>query len=119
MRQIPGRAACCFARGAGICLLLLACSALQLELRASPLLTAGITSVGTNIYPYTNKPVAGSQINWTRPLSAGLVTAMPLYEGSGTNFYDAVSQQSFGPKVLSGTPGGAQPPTWFNPALST
>ena len=119
MRENPVRAACCFARGAGLCLFALVCGAFQSELFASPLLTAGITSVGTNTYPYTNKPAAGSQINWNRPLSAGLVTAVPLNEGNGTNFYDAVAQQSYGARVLSGTPAGAQPPTWYNPALST
>jgi hypothetical protein len=70
------------------------------SLKADPPLTAGITSVGTNIYPYTNKPVAGSQINWSRSLSANLVSAVPLNEGSGTNFYDAVSQQSYTAKIL-------------------
>lgn len=97
---------------------LLITTGFQPSLRAGPLLTVGITSVGTNVYPYTNKPVAGSQINWSRSLSSNLVSAVALNEGSGTNFYDAVSQQSYAAKTLSGTPAGAAPPTWFTPTLS-
>jgi hypothetical protein len=90
-------------------------------LEAGPLLTAGITTVGTNVYPYTytNKPAAGSQINWGRSLSTNLVSAVPLNEGSGTNFYDAVSQQSYSPRTLSGTPTGATPPAWFTPKVTS
>ena len=73
---------------------------IQPWLRAGPLLTAGITTVGTNAYPYTNKPVAGSQINRSRPLAASLVPAVPLNEGGGTNFYDAVSQESYAARTL-------------------
>lgn len=103
-----------------LCWLLITTGAnLQPLLMAGPLLTAGITTVGTNVYPYTNKPVAGSQINWSRSLSSNLVSAVPLNEGSGTSFYDAVSQQSYSAKILSGTPTGATPPTWFTPTLSS
>jgi hypothetical protein len=92
---------------------------LQPLLRAGPLLTAGITTVGTNVYPYTNKPVAGSQINRSRSLSANLASAVALNEGSGTNFYDAVTQQFYSARTLAGTPTGALPPTWFTPTLSS
>jgi hypothetical protein len=103
-----------------LCWLLVTIGAnLQHLLMAGPLLTAGITTVGTNAYLYTNKPVAGSQINWSRPLSSNLVSALPLNEGNGTNFYDAVSQQSYAVKTLTGTPAGATPPTWFTPTLSS
>ncbi len=103
-----------------LCWLLITTGAnLQPLLMAGPLLTAGITTVGTNVYPYTNKPVAGSQINWSRSLSSNLVSAVPLNEGSGTSFYDAVSQQSYSAKILSGTPTEATPPTWFTPTLSS
>jgi hypothetical protein len=91
----------------------------QPRLWAGPLLTAGISSVGTNVYPYTNKPVAGSQINWSRSLSAGLVSAVPLNEDGGTNFYDAATEQSYAARTLAGTPSGAMPPTWFTPILSS
>src|SRR5579862_7682406 len=96
-------------------------ASLEPMLEAGPLLTAGITTVGTNVYPYayTNKPAAGSQINWGRSLSTNLVSAVPLNEGSGTNFYDAVAQQSYPPRTLSGTPAGATPPTWFTPAVTS
>src|SRR5579872_4295341 len=102
-----------------LCWLFLISGANLQPILADPLLTAGITSVGTDQYPYTNKPVADSQINWSRSLSAGLVSAVPLNEGSGTNFYDAVSQQSYTAKSLAGTPTGATPPTWFTPVLSS
>ena len=81
--------------------------------------TAGITTPGTDVYPFTNKPAAGSGINWNRPLAAGLVTAVPVNEGAGTNFYDAVSQQSYAAQMLSGSPGGALPPSWFTPSVSS
>jgi hypothetical protein len=100
-------------------LFLLTGANLQPLLWADPLFTAGITSVGTNLYPYTNKPVASSQINWSRPLSASLVSAVPLNEGSGTNFYDAVSQQSYVARTLAGTPVGALPPAWFTPIVTS
>ncbi len=99
-------------------LLLVTCVGSQTPLRAGSLLTAGITSIGTNAYPYTNKPAVGSQINWSRPLAAGLVSALPVNEGVGTNFYDAVAQQSYQPRVLSGTPAGATPPAWLTPPMS-
>jgi hypothetical protein len=103
-----------------LCWLLVVTGAnLQPLLRAGPLLTAGVTTVGTNVYPYTNKPVAGSQINWSSSLSSNLVSAVPLNEGSGTNFYDAVSAQSYSARTLSGTPTGAAPPTWFTPTVSS
>jgi hypothetical protein len=119
MRKNPIRAACCFARGAGLCLFLLVCGAFQWELLASPLLTAGNTLVGTNVYPYTNKPVAGSQINTNRPLAAGLVSALAINEGAGTNFYDAATQLSYPAVTLAGSPAGALPPAWFTPSVSS
>ena len=89
------------------------------ELRADTLLEAGVVSVGTNNYPYTNKPAAGSQINWSRNLASNLVSAVPVYEGSGTNFYDAATQLSYPAVTLSGSPSNAMPPTWFTPSVST
>src|SRR5258707_267351 len=68
--------------------------------------------------PAINKPAPGSQINWKHPLARGLVTALPLSEGSGTTFYDAVTQQTYAARVLPGTPAGAQPPAWIHPPVS-
>jgi hypothetical protein len=82
-------------------------------------LTAGITSIGTNAYPYTNKPAAGSQINSSRALAAGLVSALPLNEGAGANFYDAATQLSYPALALAGSPAGALPPTWIAPSVSS
>jgi hypothetical protein len=95
------------------------CATASISLRAGPLLTSGVTSIGTNAYPYTNKPAAGSQINPGRPLAAGLVSAVAINEGAGTNFYDGATQLSYPALLLSGSPAGAQPPTWFAPVLST
>ncbi|MCX6899401.1 MAG: M6 family metalloprotease domain-containing protein, partial [Verrucomicrobia bacterium] len=81
--------------------------------------TAGIATPGTDVYPITNKPTAGSGINWNRPLSTGLVSAVPVNEGASTNFYDAVAQQSFQAVTLAGSPGGASPLAWFTPAVSS
>ena len=64
------------------------------------------------------KPPAGSQINWKHPLAKGLVTALPLNEGSGTTFYDSVTRQTYSARVLPGTPADAQPPAWINPPVS-
>ena len=80
--------------------------------------TVGITSPGTNTYPNPRKPIPGSPINWSRALSAGLVSALPLNEGVGTNFYDAVTQEACAARRLSGTPVGALPPAWFTPSLT-
>lgn len=115
-----GPAACAkdFRRLASVATLIFAGLTAQISAQAEMLETAGITSVGTNTYPYTNKPAAGSQINWNRPLSANLVSAVPLYEGAGTNFMDAVPQQSYSAKILSGTPAGALPPAWITPVRS-
>jgi hypothetical protein len=79
---------------------------------------AGITWPGTNSYPNTGKPVPGSQIKWSHPLAAGLVTALPLNEGAGTNFFDAVTQQTYPARHLTGTPAGGLSPAWFTPAVS-
>lgn len=65
------------------------------------------------------KPPAGSQINWSHPLSTGLVSLLPLNEGSGTTFYDAVTQQSYPALTLAGTPANAQPPAWLSPQVTT
>jgi hypothetical protein len=100
-------------------LLLLTCGSTQTDLWADSLLTAGMTTIGTNAYPYTNKPAAGSQINSSRPLAAGLVSALPIYEGAGANFYDAVTRQSYPALPLAGSPTGALPPTWFTPAVAS
>ncbi len=93
--------------------------ALALELRADSLLKAGVISAGTNNYPYTNKPAAGSQINWSRNLSSNLVSAVAVNEGAGTNFYDAATQLSYPAVTLPGSPVNAMPPTWFTPSVST
>ena len=77
-------------------------------------MTAGITSIGTNAYPYTNKPAAGSQINTNRPLAAGLVSALAINEGAGTNFYYAATQLSYPALALSGSPANALPPAWLH-----
>jgi len=81
-------------------------------------LTAGITATGTNIYPNIQKPATGSQINWNRPLATNLVSAVPLYDGAGTNFYDAVAGQFYAARSLAGSPVNALPPAWFTPAVS-
>ncbi|HXR08050.1 MAG TPA: hypothetical protein VN765_12010, partial [Candidatus Acidoferrum sp.] len=91
------------------CLWLLAYAGAPTPLRAGSLMTAGITSIGTNSYPYTNKPAAGSQINTNRPLAAGLVSALAINEGAGTNFYDAATQLSYPALALSGSPANALP----------
>ena len=88
-------------------------------LQADTLSQAGFTSVGTDNYPYTNKPAAGSQINPSRNLSSNLVSAVPLYEGAGTNFYDAATQLSYPAVTLAGSPTNAMPPAWFTPSVST
>ena len=85
---------------------------------AATLLTAGIATAGTNIYPNPKKPVFGSPINWSRSLSTGLVSALPLNEGDGTNFNDAVTLQPCLPRRLSGTLSSALPPSWFTPAAT-
>lgn len=72
----------------------------------------------TVILGQVQKPPAGSQINWKHPLAKGLVTLLPLNEGSGTAFYDAVTQQTYTSRVLPGTPAGAKPPAWINPPVS-
>src|SRR5882672_1551946 len=84
----------------------------------SSLQTAGNTTPGTNIYPNPKKPVFGSPINRSRSLSAGLESALPLNEGDGTNFFDAVTQQPCLPRRLSGTAAGAAAPSWFTPAVT-
>jgi hypothetical protein len=86
---------------------------------ADQLLMAGVNSIGTNAYPHTNKPAAGSQINWSRPLAAGLVSVVPLDEGVGTNFYDAATQLSYPAMELVGSPTNALPPAWFMPPVSS
>lgn len=68
--------------------------------------------------PVVCKSPAGSEINWKHPLARGLVTAVPLNEGSGTAFYDAVTRQTYSAKALSGTPAGARPPEWIIPPVS-
>src|SRR5215472_17625639 len=86
---------------------------------AAALLTAGITAPGTNIYPNPKKPVFGSPINWNRSLSTGLVSALPLNDGDGTSFNDAVAQQPCLASRLSGTAATASAPTWFTPAITS
>jgi hypothetical protein len=78
----------------------------------------GMLCASAQTAPAISKPPAGSQINWKHPLAQGLVTAVPLNEGSGTKFYDAVTQQTYSARVLPGTPAGAQPPAWINPPVS-
>jgi hypothetical protein len=79
----------------------------------------GITSPGSDSYPNPAKPVPGCQIKWNHPLATGLVTALPLNEGAGTNFLDAVTQQTYSTKRLSGTPTNALAPAWITPAVSS
>lgn len=64
------------------------------------------------------KPPAGSQINWKHPLAKGLVSAVPLNEGSGTTFYDAATQKTYPALALKLTPANAQPPAWFTPKVT-
>jgi len=86
---------------------------------AGTLLTAGITSPGTNTYPNPKKPVFGSPLNWSRSISTGLVSALPLNEGDGTNYYDAVTSQPCVPRRLPGTSPGALAPAWFSPGTTS
>ena len=65
------------------------------------------------------KPPAGSQINWSQPLSTGLVSLVPVTEGTGATFYDAVTEQTYPATTLAGTPANAQPPAWITPAVTT
>jgi len=64
------------------------------------------------------KPPAGTQINWSHPLSAGLVSLVPLNEGSGATFYDAVPQKYYPALALTGTPANAQSPAWITPPVT-
>ncbi|MEI7731374.1 MAG: LamG-like jellyroll fold domain-containing protein [Verrucomicrobiota bacterium] len=81
---------------------------------------AGITVPGSTSYAGTgnHKPAPGSPINWSRPLATGLVTALAVNEGSGTNFFDAVWQTNWFPQVLDLTAPGALPPAWVSPPVS-
>ena len=78
---------------------------------------AGITVPGVTAY-LPHKPAPGSPIDWQHPLAAGLVTAVPLGEGEGATFYDAVNMQSYPARTLAGTPAGALPPAWLAPPLT-
>jgi hypothetical protein len=64
------------------------------------------------------KPPTGSRINWSHPLSAGLVSLVPLNEGSGSTFSDAATQLTYPALALSGTPANAQPPAWITPPVT-
>jgi len=64
------------------------------------------------------KPPPNCQIDWKHPLAKGLVTAVPLNEGSGNTFYDAVTKQHYSARILPGTPAGAKPPVWIVPPVS-
>jgi hypothetical protein len=64
------------------------------------------------------KPPAGAQINGSHPLATGLVSMVPLNEGSGSTFYDAVSQLHYPALTLTGTPANAQPPAWITPPVT-
>ena len=90
------------------------CATTQLAAAQTTFSLAGITVPGLAVYP-AHKPAPGSTINWQHPLASGLVTAVPLSEGEGAMFYDAVNQQSYPARTLAGSPTGAQPPTWFTP----
>ena len=79
---------------------------------------AGITAPGSTVYPNPHKPAAGTPINRAHPLSAGLVSVLPLYESAGTNFYDAATQQTYRCRALAGSPTNAQPPAWFTPPVT-
>ena len=78
---------------------------------------AGNALPGSTAYPI-HKPGPGSQIDWARPLSTGLVTALPLNDGAGAMFYDAVKTQSYQAVTLAGTPTGGLPPTWITPQVT-
>lgn len=65
-----------------------------------------------------SKPPVGSQINWQHPLAEGLVTLVPLNEGIGTTFHDAVTKQTYTASTLAGTPRGGQPPAWIIPPIT-
>ena len=79
--------------------------------------TAGITVPGSTAYAGAgnHRPAPGSPINWNAPLAAGLVTALAVNEGSGTNFFDAVGQTNWHPQILDLTAAGALPPAWLSP----
>jgi len=66
-----------------------------------------------------HKPPPGSEINWKHPLAEGLVSALPLNEGSGIKFYDAVTKQTYIAATQPGSPKDAQLPAWINPPVST
>ena len=80
--------------------------------------TSGGSTSGSNSTsqaPALTKPAARSQINPAQPLAAGLVSLVTLCEGSGSDFYDSATNQTYKATVLSGTPVGAKPPAWFTP----
>ncbi len=72
----------------------------------------------TLVLAQIQKPPAGSQINWQQPLSTGLVSLVPVNEGSGSTFYDAATQKTYPTLVLAGTPANARPPAWFTPPVT-
>jgi hypothetical protein len=81
---------------------------------ATTTITTGTVATGTAI----SKPAPGSQINWKHPLSAGLVSLVPLNEGSGSTFYDAVTKKTYPALALPYTAANAQPPAWLTPQVT-
>ena len=45
--------------------------------------------------PWTQKPLLGTPIDWSNPLSQGLVGAWAFNEGAGSSIFDAVTNKSF------------------------
>ena len=60
------------------------------------------------------KPPPGTPINWSCPLSQGLVAAFPFNEGSGSNVYDATNQSPTGAFAS-----GSSAPTWISGKYGT
>lgn len=95
-------------------------STLPLPAQTATNYIAGIAVPGSTAYAGAggHRPAPGSPINWNAPLAAGLVTALAVNEGSGTNFYDAVWQTNWHPQILDLTAPGALPPAWMSPPVT-
>lgn len=78
----------------------------------------GVLCASAATKPAVRKPPAGTQINWKHPLAQGLVSAVPLNEGTGNTFYDAATKQTYTAKALAGTPKDGLPPAWITPPLT-
>jgi hypothetical protein len=61
-------------------------------------------------FPQTQKPPLGSQINWSHPLSKGLVACYLMNEGSGDKIYDLSGNNNVGTLIgMNNTTGGWSP----------